>query len=329
MQAIVVDARCAAEDLHVSNVPMPKAKPGWVLVRVHACGVNRAELIMRAEEADEPYINTPVIPGIECAGEVIDPSDSTLLKGQRVVGIMGGMGRSFDGGYAQYCLVPRENLFTACSSLPWVELASVPESWFTAWGSLTQSLDAKKGETLLIRGGTSALGIAALQLAKGMGLTVAATTRDAHRGEKLYEWGADMVLLDDGNLASQVADSIPEGFDAVLELIGPKTLIESLKFAKPHGRVCMTGVLGGAYVLDGFDPIKDIPSGVYLTGFFSNYPTQEDIDRIFSFIEENGIRPYVGATFPLQDAGTAHKAIEDGAVLGKVVLTMDEDQPRQ
>lgn len=323
MKAIVLEHSCAPEEMRISEIPVPEAKPGWVLIKVHASGVNRSELILRASEIDEAYIKHPVVPGIECAGEVADPSDSDLVCGQRVVAIMGGMGRSFDGGYAEFCLVPRENVFVVESSLPWDELAAIPESWFTAWGSLNQSLQLKVGETLLIRGGTSALGIAALSLAKGMGAVVATTTRKPERGEQLYDWGADMVMLDDGSLREQMTDAFPDGIDCVLELTGPKTLLESLRFAAIHGRVCDTGVLGGVGILDGFDPIKDIPNGVYLTGFFSNYPTQRDVDDIFAFIQKHDVHPVIGAEFPLVEAGAAHRAIEDGEVFGKTILTMD------
>ena len=324
MRAVVLDGSCTPEEMRVSKIPAPEAKPGWVLVKVHASGVNRAELILRQHEADEPYINTPVVPGIECAGEVVDPSDSDLEAGQKVVGIMGGMGRSFDGGYAEYCLVPRKNLFTVESDLPWDELATVPESWFTAYGSLVKALRLRRGESLLVRGGTSALGIAALTLAKGMGATVAVTTRRESRADQLREWGADAVLVDDGTLAEQARAEAPSGFDCVLELVGPATLLESMRLASPGGgRVCMTGVLGGKEELDGFDPIKDIPAGVYLCSFFSNYPTQADVDAIFRFICENGVRPAVGARYPLDEAGRAHADIEAGRVLGKAVLVMD------
>lgn len=322
MQAIVLEHSCPACDLRISTISVPRAKAGWVLIKVFACGVNRAELILRQSEVDEPYIQKPVVPGIECAGEVADPSDTDLRRGQRVVAIMGGMGRSFDGGYAEYCLVPRKNVFTVDSGLPWEELAAIPESWFTAWGSLRESLRLRAGESLLIRGGTSSLGIAALTIAKGLGATVATTTRIPQRGEKLYEWGADMVMLDDGTLSTQVRDAFPDGIDAVLELIGPKTLAESLAFAAQGGRVCDTGILGEIDTLDGFDPIKDIPNGVYLTGFYSNYPTQADVDAIFAFITKNDVHPVVGAVFPLSEAGLAHQAIEDNETLGKTVLVM-------
>lgn len=155
-----------------------------------------------------------------------------------------------------------------------------------------------------------------------MGATVATTTRIPERGEKLYEWGADMVMLDDGTLAGQMRDAFPDGVDAVLELIGPKTLAESLAFAARGGRVCDTGILGGVGTLDGFDPIKDIPNGVCLTGFFSNYPTQRDVDAIFAFITRNDLHPVVGAVFPLSEAGQAHQCMEDNATFGKTVLVM-------
>ena len=325
MRAVVLEGSCGPEDMHVSEIPVPKVKPGWVLVKVHASGMNRSELILREYEADEPYINTPIVPGIECAGEVVNPSDSDLAVGQKVIAIMGGMGRSFDGGYAEYCLVPRENLFAVDTDLPWDELAAIPESWFTAYGSLVQALRLKAGESMLICGGTSALGIAALTLAKGMGASVAATTRKEARADQLREWGADAVLVNDGTLAEQARREQPHGFDCVLELIGPATLLESMRFAsRDGGRVCMTGVLGGKEELDVFDPIKDIPAGTYLCSFFSNYPMQSDVDAIFRFIAESGVRPVIGARYPLDQAGQAHADMEASRVFGKAVLVMDE-----
>lgn len=101
MRAVVIDKCCKAEDLHVTDIPVPEVRPGWVLVKVHAAGLNHSEVILRQYEADEDYINTPVVPGIECVGEIADPSDSDFKNGERVVGLMGGMGRSFNGSYEE------------------------------------------------------------------------------------------------------------------------------------------------------------------------------------------------------------------------------------
>ncbi len=278
MKAVRIDRVTPAEDVVLSEVPVPEASSGWVLVKVKAFGMNHSEKILRLGEIEEDYISKPVIPGIECVGEVEDPSDTDLEKGDRVIAMMGGMGRSFDGSYAEYAVLPRHHVFRVDSDLPWDELAAVPETYLTAWGSLFECLRLKEGEKLLIRGATCALGYAAIGIAKAMGCTVVATT---HRESKLSLLGeADEAVLDDGDLSSRMDDA-----DKALDLVGPKSLLDTLRCVRKGGIVCDTGILGGVFALDGFDPIKDIPNGVYLTGYFSNYPTQELVDGIFAFIK--------------------------------------------
>ncbi len=320
MKAIVLHRTCSPEELTVSDVPIPQKKPGWVLIRVKAFGLNRSELMMRAYEADAPYIKLPRIPGIECAGEIADPSDSDFITGQKVIALMGGMGRSFDGSYAEYTLLPVKNVFKVNTSLNWEELGAVPESYFTAYGSLFDCLQLTSRDTLLIRGGTSAFGLAAIQLAKSTGATVLATTRNEEKRELLTCQGADIVLTDDGTLPQQLLKIYPEGVSKILELIGPLTLRESTQLASYHGIVCSTGILGKTGVLNNFDPIKDIPNGVYLTGFFSNYPTQAVIDDIFDMIERNNLRPAVSQVFSLEEIGIAHRLMENNLAKGKVVI---------
>src|SRR5512145_1314348 len=129
MKAVVLHHTGAPDVLKVSEVPMPTIKPGWVLIRVKAFGLNRSELMMREYEGNAPYIRLPRVLGIECAGEIADPSDSAFQKGQRVVALMGGMGRSFDGSYAQYTLVPAKNVFSVDIDLDWEELGAIPETY--------------------------------------------------------------------------------------------------------------------------------------------------------------------------------------------------------
>src|SRR4030042_2109868 len=195
MKAVVLYKTCPPEELKISEVPVPEVKPGWVLIKVKAFGLNHSELMMRASEADAPYIKLPRIPGIECAGEIADPSDSNFIMGQRVIALMGGMGRSFDGSYAEYTLVPFKNVFKVETTFGWGELAAIPETYYTAYGSLFDSIQLKTEDTLLIRGGTSALGLSAIQLAKSVGATVMASTRNEKKRELLTRQGADNVLI--------------------------------------------------------------------------------------------------------------------------------------
>lgn len=324
MKAVVLERTCKATELTVNNVPVPHVKPGWVLVRVKAFGINRSELIMRSFEADAPYIQLPRILGIECVGEVADPSDSHFKKGQRVVALMGGMGRSFDGGYAEYALLPVSNVFAADIDLGWEELGAVPEIYFTAYGSLFDCLQLTPADTLFIRGATSALGLVSLQLAKSIGSTVLATTRKADKLDLLKKHGADFALLDDTTLPEQIHALYPNGVTKALELVGPATLLQSMKFLSYHGMICSTGVLGHKMSLNYFDPIKDIPNGIYLCSFFSNYPTQEKMNKIFNHIRQHHLKPPIGKVFSMDEITEAHLLMEGNQANGKIVVTVPE-----
>ncbi len=323
MKAVVLYKTGKPEVLTVSDIPIPKVKPGWVLVKVKSFGINRSELMMRGFEGDAPYIQLPRIIGIDCAGIVTEPSDSGLRKGQMVVALMGGMGRSFDGSYAEYALLPAKNIFPVDTDLSWEELGAIPETYFTAYGSLSDCLQITYGDTLLIRGGTSAAGLTAIQIAKSIGATVLASTRKESKAEFLKSQGADHVLIDNGALTEQLYRLYPHGIDKILELIGASTLLESLKLAAYHGIVCHTGMLGKKGTLDGFDPIKDIPNGVYLTGFFSNYPTQQAIDAIFKLIKEKNLHPVIANVFSLNEIAEAHELAENNEANGKIVVKIE------
>jgi NADPH2:quinone reductase len=315
MRAVVLDKITEGKDIVLSDVPIPEVRPGWVLIKVRAFGLNHSEKLLRLNEIRADYIQKPIIPGIECAGEIVDPSDSDLAAGQKVIALMGGMGRSFHGSYAEYALLPRKSVFTVDSSLSWEALGAVPETYFTAWGSLFECLHLTSDDTLLIRGATCALGYASIYIAKALGCKVVATT---HREDKLPLIAeADKAVIDDGRLTGKV-----QGITKALDLIGPRNLKDTLSAVEKGGIVCQTGLLGGVYALNGFDPIKDIPNGVYLTGFFSNYPTQQIMDEIFTFLNEKKITPAIGKVFNFKDIRKALIAQDEGRINGKIVVTL-------
>ena len=317
MKAIVINGCCKAEDLHISEIPTPQVKPGWVLVKVRAAGLNHSEALMRLYEADRDYIHTPIVPGIECVGEVADASDSDLQVGDRVIAIMGGMGRSFDGGYAEYALLPATHVFRVDTDLDWTSLAAVPETYFTAHGSLFESLRLEASDTLLVRGATSTVGMAAVQLAKAVGARVIAACRRESSFEKLQAAGADHCVIDDERLSEHPWAERP---NKMLELVGIKTLYDSLRTVTEPGYVCHTGNLGFVFTASDFNPIKDIPNGVYLTSFYSNYPTQAVIDDLFRLIRRSGIRPLYSKVFGMDEIATAHTLLETGGAGGKIIL---------
>lgn len=315
MKAVLLDRITLAEEVTLTETDVPAARPGRVLVRIKAFGMNHSEQLLRLSEIEADYIRKPIIPGIECVGEIADASDSGLSVGQRVIAMMGGMGRSFHGSYAEYALLPAHHVFAVSSELDWAQLAAVPETYFTAWGSLFECLRLTPSDTLLIRGATCALGYAAVQLAKALGCRVVATT---HREAKLALLAeADEAVLDDGALAGRLS-----GITKALDLVGPRYLRDTLRTVESGGIVCNTGILGGVFTLNGFDPIKEIPNGVYLTGFFSNDPTQEVVDDIFSFLREHRLAPVIGACYDFADIRSACIALDGGKVNGKIVVKM-------
>jgi NADPH2:quinone reductase len=319
MKAVVLEKPCRADELVVREVPIPKEKPGWVLVKIKAFGINRSEIFTR--QGDSPSVKLPRIIGIECAGKIEDPSDSSFQKGQRVVSLMGGLGREFDGSYAEYALIPTSQVYLINNDMDWVKLAAIPEMFYTAYASLFDTLRLTKGETLLIRGGTSSVGLAALQLAKSVGATVISTTRNRNNLELLKEYGADFVLLDDGSLSEQLFSFFPNGVNKVLELVGTVTVKHSLKLLAEHGILCMTGILGGQWVLDNFEPMMDIPSGAYFTQFDSGVNFKEKLlAELFDHIEQHKINVPIAKVFTLNEIERAHLLMESNVANGKIVV---------
>lgn len=315
MKAVLLDRVTEGKDVALTEVTVPQVRPGWVLVKVKAFGLNHSEKLLRLNEIRGNHIQKPIIPGIECVGEIADPSDSGLAAGQKVCALMGGMGRSFHGSYAEYALLPRRIVFPVQSDLPWESLGAVPETYFTAWGSLFECLRLTRSDCLLIRGATCALGYAAMQITKALGCRVLATTHKESKLPLLAD--ADEALLDDGSLTGKV-----HGATKALDLIGPRNLRDTLTAVEKGGIVCQTGLLGGVYAPNGFDPIKDIPNGVYLTGFFSNYPTQRAMDGIFAFLKEHRLVPASGKVFDFDNIRDAMIAQDEGGVSGKIVVRL-------
>ena len=306
--------------MHVCEIPIPEVRSGWVLVKIHAAGLNHSEVLLRMFEIENDYIRKPIVPGIECVGEVADPSDCGLAKGDKVIALMGGMGRSFNGSYAEYVLLPATNVFKVEADLDWVSLAAIPETYFTAYGSLTECLLLNESDTLLVRGATSTVGQAAIQLGKALGAKVIAACRKEKDFDRLKAIGADFCCIDDGCLAKSLPVEMRP--NKVLELVGPATLQDSLRCVTKPGYVCNTGILGNVFTVEHFDPIKYIPNGVFLTGFFSNFPTQEIIDSLFRLINEQRVNPLYAKVFRLDEIVEAHTLLEKGGAGGKIILKM-------
>jgi NADPH:quinone reductase-like Zn-dependent oxidoreductase len=320
MRAVVLEAPGPPEALQIREVPLPVPAPGQALVKVEAFGLNRSELHTRLGLGEG--VTFPRVLGIEATGVVVDCPRGELEPGAQVAALMGGMGRTFDGGYAEYTCVPVRQIVPFTSDLDWATLGAVPEMLQTSYGSLTIGLDAQPGQSILIRGGTSSVGMATAVLARRLGMTVLSTTRDPDRVDALSDIGVQHPLVDDGDVATHVRRLIPNGVDTALELVGTPTLPDTLRATRVHGVVCFTGMLSNQWTVRDFYPIEYLPRGVRLTAYggdASDLPPavlQEFLDAVAAGQAQVPIH----RTYRLDDIAEAHADMEAGRATGKLVV---------
>jgi len=320
MLAVVLDAPGPPEALQILELPIPEPRPGWVLIEVKAFGLNRSELHTRLGLAQG--VTFPRVLGIEATGLVAVAPGGEFEVGQQVAALMGGMGRTFDGGYAQYTSVPASQVIPFHSELDWATLGAIPEMLQTAHGSLTVGLDAHAGQTLLIRGGTSSIGMATAILAKDRGLTVLSTTRRPDRTATLRAIGVEHVLIDDGEIAAQVRTILPDGVNTALELVGTPTLPDTLRATAVHGVVCFTGMLSDQWTVPDFYPIDYIPRGVRLAAYGGD-AGDLPADILQAFVNEiaaGRLTVPIHGTYQLDEIAAAHADMEHGNATGKLVV---------
>jgi NADPH:quinone reductase-like Zn-dependent oxidoreductase len=323
MRAVVCVRPGGPEVLEIRELPVPAVREGWSLVQVKGAGLNRSEL--RTRQGHSPNVTFPRVLGIECAGIVAASTDPTLPDGTTVAAVMGEMGREFDGGYAEYALLPNSLLMPVTTTLPWDVLAALPETYLTAQGSLDALGVVPGGQgRLLIRGGTSSVGMAAASIASGHGIETAATTRRPDKIVALTAAGVDYALVDDGgSLAASVHAVWPGGPDYVLDLVGTSTTVDSLHLVRRGGTVCMAGSLSG-WVIPDFEPIAMIPSGTRLTAFHSDTLKGSAgttvLQRVIREVEAGLYRPNVDRVFGLDDIVAAHRYMENNQATGKLVM---------
>ena len=311
------------EVLEIRELPVPTVREGWSLVQVKGAGLNRSEL--RTRQGHSPNVTFPRVLGIECVGIVAVSTDPGLPEGTTVAAVMGEMGREFDGGYAEYALLPNSLLMPVTATLPWEILAALPETYLTAHGSL-HALGVVPGGhgRLLIRGGTSSVGMAAASIASSHGIETAATTRRQDRIDTLTAAGVDHVLVDTGGPLTAGMHAVwPDGPDYVLDLVGASTAVHSLRLVRRGGTVCVAGSLSG-WLLPDFEPIAMIPSGTKLTAFHSDNikgsAGTTALQRIVHEVEAGVYRPNVDRVFGLDDIVAAHRYMESNEATGKLVV---------
>ena len=326
MKAIVRRGYGGPEQLEIREVPDATAGPGEVLVRVKAFGINRAEQYFRVGAWGE----VAAISGIECVGEVAADPSGRLLPGQRVLALMGGMGRTRSGSYAELVSVPQANVVPVRSALDWARLAALPESYATAWSCLHDNLGVRRGDTLLLRGATSALGRAALGLATQAGVAVVASVRDPARASVASGLGAAWTVVEGDGLDAAVRDIAAGGVDHVLDLVGTGTMLQSLRLTARRGRVCVAGFLGGGGPVAGFDPMRDLPSGRHLSFFASafvygtpEYPLGDiPFQAIVDLADSGSLRADPARTFRFDEIQAVHRLLDAQAAGGKMVVVV-------
>ena len=263
MRAILRTAFGGPEQLVIREIPKPEPKSGHAVIEVKAFGINHAEMHMRRGE----WAEIADVSGIECVGVVESCPGGEFAVGTKVAALMGGLGRTINGSYAEYTRAPVTNVATVDSDLPWEDLAAIPESYATAWTCLFRNLDVTSGQTLVIRGATSSFGQAALNMAVNAGAKVIATTRNRDRFQMLATLGVSRAEVEGPDLSKRIAEA--KQIDAVLDLVGNSTILDSLALLRRGGRACLAGFLGGLGPVPDFNPLLQMPSGVHFSFFGS------------------------------------------------------------
>ena len=325
MRAAVIHAPGGPDVLKVEDRPLPTPTAGQVLLRVHACGLNRSEMFTR--QGHSPSVRFPRVLGIEAVGIVASCPDHSFHEGETVATAMGGLGRAFDGGYAEYTCVPAGNCVRIGDThgLGWEVLGAVPEMLQTAYGSLVRSLRVEKGDRLLVRGGTTSVGLAAAAIAKGKGCEVMGSTRREGREALLRGSGCSHVVIDNGSVKDGVYKIWPQGATKVLELVGATTLVDSLSCVGVDGGVvCMTGMVGNSWKIPDFEVMGAIPTAVCLTTYsgdendFRRTPLEEMVGQV----ARGELKVQVGKVFRLENVVEAHRAMDQNMAGGKIVLVI-------
>ncbi|MEM5370526.1 zinc-binding alcohol dehydrogenase family protein [Paraburkholderia azotifigens] len=321
MRAIVLEKFGGLDSLVYTELPEPEPLEGHVVIEIKAFGINHAEMHMRRGE----WAEAAKVSGIECVGIVKSCPGGEFPVGAKVAALMGGLGRTINGSYAQYTRAPVSNVALIESDLPWAELAAIPETYATAWTCLFRNLDIRAGQTVVIRGATSSFGQAALNLAVNAGATVIATTRSPARFAMLEALGASRVELEGPDLSKRIAEA--KQIDAVLDLVGNSVILDSLAMLRRGGRACLAGWLGGLAPIPDFNPLLQMSSGVHLTFFGSfvfgtpGFPLSDvPLQSIAADIAAGRFNAKPSRVFAFDQIREAHRVMEANEAGGKMVV---------
>ncbi len=325
MKAIIINQYGAVDQLVIKDIPVPVPQVGEVLVKVKAFGINRAEVYMRKGL----WGDVAKVSGIECVGLVENDPSGVLSNGQVVAAIMGGMGRTRNGSYAEYTCLPASNVVPIKTTLSWTDFAAIPESYAAAWSCLHENMHINEGDTILIRGGASALGQAAINIASSIkGVTVISSVKSIENSDLLKNIGCSAVFVENNSLSEEVLQKFPNGINSVMDIVGNTTLIDSLKMVRKNGWVCNAGFLGGDAPIS-FNPLSDMPPSVNLNFFASfMFGTQDfpisaiPLQQIVSDAEAGKYQFQPSKVFSFSDIRLAHQLMESNGARGKIVIEL-------
>ncbi|MEC4833979.1 zinc-binding dehydrogenase [Mycobacteroides chelonae] len=324
MRAIVLDGFGGLDVLTHVEIPKPLPVIGEVVIRVKGFGINHAEMHMRRGE----WAEAAEVSGIECVGVVDACPGGEFPIGAKVAALMGGLGRTVNGSYAEFTRVRAENVALVESDLPWGQLATLPETYATAWTCLFRNLKVSAGQTVVIRGATSSFGQAAVKLAVDADARVIATTRSRSRFGMLTDLGAVRAELEVPDLGVRIAET--KQVDGVLDLVGNSTILDSLDMLRRGGTACLAGWLGGLDPIPDFNPLLRMASGVNLNFFgsfvfgnprfpLSDVPLQDIADKV----HDGRLDARPSHVFSFDEIREAHRVMEAGTAGGKMVVVLD------
>jgi NADPH:quinone reductase len=324
MRAIILAKFGGLDSLVYTEIPKPLPKDGEVVIKVGGFGINHAELHMRRGE----WAEAAEVSGIECVGIVDSCPGDEFPVGAKVAALMGGLGRSINGSYAEYTRVRASNVALIESDLPWSQLAALPETYATAWTCLFRNINLAQGQTILIRGATSSFGQAAVKMSVAAGARVLATTRSRERFALLEKLGVSRVELEAPDLASHIAEA--KQLDAVLDLVGNSTILDSLDMLRRGGTACLAGWLGGLDPIGDFNPLARMASGVNLNFFGSfvfgtpGFPLSDvPLQDIAQQVADGRLEAAPSRVFSFDEIREAHRVMEAGEAGGKMVVVLD------
>ncbi|AKP67400.1 zinc-binding dehydrogenase [Companilactobacillus ginsenosidimutans] len=314
MRAVVVNKAGGPEALEIEERPIPKANKYESVMKIYAFPVHRYEVLTR--QGGSPSVKFPRVIGVEAVGEVFETTeDSDLEVGQKVVTLMGGFGREFDGSYEEYALVPNNQLYPVEYYGAWEILASLPETFYTAFGAL-KATHLQQGDHLLVRGGTTGVGMAAIELAKSLGLKVTGTTRHETNLAMIKKVAADEAILDTNGVLET-----DQEYDGIIDMIGAPVLENTLSHLKLHKTCTSLGMVTGEWKINNFDPFEYL-SNKYLTFYDSTEVNPDMVEEMFRIINANDLQIPIAKVFKLSDIQEAHKYVmESPRNVGQVIVT--------